>query len=309
MRINYTVIVYVCLLFLAACTEEKPQKSGPETTGVVSGLSPEIILRPSHPTKDSTIAAEVKNTNSQEDIELNWFVNDGITSREDTFTFFPAKLNKGDMVQAKATYKGKEYLSNKITIANTPPVIQNVQILPESPKCKDTLEADVTAKDRDRDKVTYKYNWLVNEKPKGKLSYLEDPFKRDDQISVEVTPFDEEDSGEPFIANTVITNSPPDVSSELQNESYQNDLYQVQVSASDHDGDTLKYSIVEGPEGLDIDPTGLITWKAGHDKAGKYDVIVLIQDGHGAQAQLPVSISIEIGYKLIEDKKAGTSGE
>jgi hypothetical protein len=303
MMTKHIAILCVCLLVLAACTEEKPQEPGGTVKTVSPGLSPEVILRPSQPTKDSTIAADVKNTIGQ-NIEVQWLVNDEMSSQENTYTFLPNKLNKGDIVQAKVLYNAKEYLSNRVIINNTPPVIKIVNILPEHPKCNDNLEADVTATDRDRDNVTYSYRWFVNEKPKGQLSYLEGHFKRDDLISVEVTPFDVEDSGETVIAQTVITNSPPEVNSELQqNESYQNELYKVQVTATDPDGDTLTYSIMEGPEGIEVDSTGLITWKAGPDKAGKYDFTVLIKDSRGAEARLPVSI--EIGYKLIQDKKEG----
>lgn len=284
------------LLFLvAACSEEQQKRPGTETVKPVSVLPPKVILRPSLPTVESTIAAEVKNITDSTKIKVQWFVNDEISSQENTYIFNPGKLNKGDIVHARVIYNGKDYFSNKVIIDNTPPVIQDVSVFPDRPKCYDTLGVNITAVDRDIDKIIFEYKWLVNGKLKEKTSYLEGPFKRDDQITVEVIPLDTEEYGKPFIAKTVIVNSPPSIDSVLKNESFENGLYHAQVSAADPDNDKLIYSVERGPEGIEISSSGLITWKAGHEKAGEYNFFVIVEDGHGADARMPMSV--EIGYK------------
>lgn len=306
MKIRHLTIIFICLLFLAACTEEKRERpvtqSAPGTVKSVSGSSPEVILRPFLPTIDSRITAEVKNVAGSANIEVQWFVNGEITSQENTYIFHPDKLKKGDVVQAKVIYDGNEYFSNKVILTDIPPVIHSGKILPENPECTDTLVVEVTAIDRDRDNITYSYRWYVNENQEGQLPYLEGVFKRGDQVSVDIVPFDNEEYGKLFTARTVITNSPPEISPELINESLKDDLYKVQVSASDPDGDTLTYSLVDAPEGIEIDQTGLITWdKVGPEKKGKHDIKVLVEDGHDAEAHL--SFSLNIGYELVPSKK------
>ena len=295
MKINFIAIFCMCMLLflIAACTEEQPKRPETELFKPAPSLNPEVILRPSLPTVEGIIAAEVKNATGT-NIEVQWFVNDEISSQENTFIFKPDKLNKGDIVQAKVIYNGKDYFSNKVIIANTMPVIKDVKILPDRPKCNDSLRVDINAMDRDRDEIFYDYKWFVNGKLKGEESYLDGPFKRDDQVTVEVTPSDTEEYGKPVTAKTVIVNSPPSIDSVIQNESFENDLFQAKVSTTDLDNDTLIYSVEKGPEGLEIDPSGLITWKAGSEKAGEHDFIVIVEDGHGARVRMPVSL--EIGY-------------
>jgi RHS repeat-associated protein/uncharacterized repeat protein (TIGR01451 family) len=58
-------------------------------------------------------------------------------------------------------------------------------------------------------------------------------------------------------------------------------LYQYDVNATDADGDTLVYSLVQAPAGMTIDTaTGLVTWTPA--AAGTFAVGVRVDDGNGA---------------------------
>ncbi|MCD6505333.1 tandem-95 repeat protein [Candidatus Poribacteria bacterium] len=48
---------------------------------------------------------------------------------------------------------------------------------------------------------------------------------------------------------------------------------------SDPDGDRLSVSLVDGPEGLELDPNGYLAWRPNYDQAGEYDVSIEASDG------------------------------
>ena len=54
------------------------------------------------------------------------------------------------------------------------------------------------------------------------------------------------------------------------------DLFVYQISAADADNDRLSYSLIENPNGMNIDSSGKISWRA--DKIGRYNVVVGVSD-------------------------------
>jgi RHS repeat-associated protein len=61
-----------------------------------------------------------------------------------------------------------------------------------------------------------------------------------------------------------------------------NQQYIYDVDAIDGDGDTLKYSLFNTPQGMIIDQnTGLISWNSGTQTAGNYSINVRVEDGKG----------------------------
>jgi len=69
-------------------------------------------------------------------------------------------------------------------------------------------------------------------------------------------------------------------------------LYSYQVGASDPNGDTLTYSSIVKPEGMDINSeNGLITWTPTNDQVGIHHIIVEISDGKQSVTQ---SFEIEV---------------
>jgi len=63
------------------------------------------------------------------------------------------------------------------------------------------------------------------------------------------------------------TNGPPSITSTPITRFVVDRAYFYQVEATDPDPDPLRYSIVEGPEGLRIDPeTGLVAWLPGQPR-------------------------------------------
>jgi hypothetical protein len=73
-------------------------------------------------------------------------------------------------------------------------------------------------------------------------------------------------------------------------------LYAYQVEASDPDGDTLTYSLVKGPPGMEIDgETGLIEWWVTSKELGPHEVIVEVSDGQGGSDQQMFTLVVKAG--------------
>ena len=64
-------------------------------------------------------------------------------------------------------------------------------------------------------------------------------------------------------------------------------VYEYQATANDADGDTIEYTVVAGPAGLEIDAgTGLVSWLPGTKQVGKQTVTLAASDGQIAARQI-----------------------
>ena len=74
------------------------------------------------------------------------------------------------------------------------------------------------------------------------------------------------------------------------------DSYRYELKAKDPDpGDTLAYSLTNGPEGMTIDPnTGLIEWRPNNEQVGEHEVIVKVTDANNVPASNTQSFTITV---------------
>ena len=100
---------------------------------------------------------------------------------------------------------------------NHAPTIKTVSILPSPAVLAGPLMVRVEAQDPDADTVKFRYRWFVNGKEiSGQTGETLPPtlVKRDDHLTVEVTPFDGKTNGVPQVSAPVqIVNTPPILSS------------------------------------------------------------------------------------------------
>jgi RHS repeat-associated protein len=69
--------------------------------------------------------------------------------------------------------------------------------------------------------------------------------------------------------------------------------YTYDVEAADPDGETLTYSLDAAPSGMTINPaTGLITWPVTPREVGAHQVVVRVQDPHGASDTQSYTLNI-----------------
>ncbi len=211
-----------------------------------------------------------------------------------SFRFTSDELKKDDIVQAVIVKDNKEYYSNEIVIKNTPPSITKSQLVPSKPVVSSILRIDIDANDVDNDNISFTYKWSINGKFISEQSYLETELKRGDKITVEVTPFDGEDSGKSVKLKSKVVNSLPLISE--NSPAINGKIYTYHLMASDPDGDILTYILKQGPDGMTIDPAnGIITWKVQTDNELEHEVKVLVSDNHGGEVL--VSFTTRISFE------------
>ncbi len=177
--------------------------------------------------------------------------------------------------------------------------IKSVKIETISGNTRDGFRATVVNTDStDSDTLNYLYKWKHN----GDEIYGEDAnklewsnsFTKGDKITVEVIPYTEE--GESILIYDVtmkIPNSPPKIISQPTGPST-NEEFTYQVEATDPDEDVLTYSLKDPPEGMSISDTGEIKWQYKKGKAGgKYNVIIMVEDGDGGKTEQVLHLKIE----------------
>lgn len=132
--------------------------------------------------------------------------------------------------------------------------------------------------------IIYKYEWSKNGQPAGSGSdSLSGGFKRGDKIAVKITPFDGDKPGGSRILTVDVQNTTPKVSAGREAQ-YDGKTFTAQIDASDPDGDTLSYELLNGPEGMTIDKkSGMVSWPLKVNNSGDYPVKVKIADGRGGE--------------------------
>jgi hypothetical protein len=102
--------------------------------------------------------------------------------------------------------------SDEITIDNTPPTIEYVQISPEAPTAEDTLSCTYSGFfDLDSDTDSSTLAWTVNGVWVSGASTLSGVFVSGDRVSCTVTPHDGEEPGVPVSDTVIIDSSAPTV--------------------------------------------------------------------------------------------------
>lgn len=81
---------------------------------------------------------------------------------------------------------------------NTPPEISEVTLLPLNPTIQSEISVRILSSDKEGDPITYKVKWFVNGKEIGEgMSFRYEEAKKGDEISAEVTPYDNKEWGKP----------------------------------------------------------------------------------------------------------------
>ena len=300
------LLLFFFLCFTIACSREntsdtntqnasdESRKNVTETSKLISVVSnkPSIEISPSEPTHSSTLVMTAKGFNIKE-AKIEWLVNSiRLAPQETPRQFKTAGTNKGDTVQAIATVDGKEILSNIVTIVNAPPEITRVKIMPEVFSPGDRLYIDAAADDIDEDDVSIGYEWTLNGEPAGSGREINAEIKRGDKLSVEVTPYDGETYGRPITLHREISNLPPMLSKESTS-NFDGKIYTYQIDAIDPDGDSLTYTLKEGPPGMTVgSANGLITWEVPPGDTGIHAITVLISDSRGGELLAPFNLKI-----------------
>lgn len=205
------------------------------------------------------------------------------------------KVNQDITVSATVDIKEKDkqlFVQRK----NSRPQIIEINISPQTPALGDMLHVKTAAVDKDGDIVTVRYQWFKNEillaEDIDQLSITSE-FKRGDTITIYAIPYDGKENGDPAFIKVTIVNSPPVIISSPQDIMIKNRILEYQIKAFDKDGDNLLYILNSGPDGANIDNSGLLRWQIPDGFRGKVNFSILVNDNNGGEA---IQIfSVEIG--------------
>jgi len=221
--------------------------------------------------------------------------------------------SKNDTVVSNT--KKESQINNTINLSNAKPGVapvekqrnfthgaKNAKLMLEHEGGQDVIK--VLIQDKPPEGITWVYEWSKNNELLGKGETVRGSFKRGDNVTVKILPFDGENYGAAKLLTTEIKNTVPRVT-EGQSATFNDKNLTYQIKATDPDGDTLTYSLVEAPPGVNIDQkSGVITWLNVPEDQQKLDLKVKINDGHDGEIiyQSTVNFSQPVKEKLTAQK-------
>lgn len=286
----FLIILYSAFLFSCSEPTDNTVLSGVDekTAGSEAPTHSQASITPVDATVKSVISLNAK-TELLNGAQVNWYINGDKIELARSLRLPLNNYKKGDIIQAVITKDDKEHRSNTIAINNTPPVMQTSSLSPRYPVVNSTLTVNLRAADADGDVVSFAYKWFVNGKLVSDQNFLDPEFHRGDTVELEVTPYDNEETGNKIRLKRTVANALPVFSEVATNVDGHADRHMI--TASDPDGDTLTYKLKKGPDGMTVDPSsGEIKWRRELDDKRSYDVEVIINDNHGAEIFVPFRI-------------------
>ncbi|MGH7884507.1 MAG: Ig domain-containing protein, partial [Thermodesulfobacteriota bacterium] len=169
---------------------------------------------------------------------------------------------------------------------NRPPTIEEISIETISSNPRDGFKAVTTAADPEGDLVDFIYQWKYDDEDiigetSQTLAWQED-FKRGGVISIEVIPYDNYAQGIWKSEGTLtIPNSPPIIES-IPPKELENGKLSYEIKASDPDGDNIKISLNNAPDGVSLnEESKLLEWDINDANAGEYKFEIVVSDEQG----------------------------
>jgi subtilisin family serine protease len=104
-----------------------------------------------------------------------------------------------------------------------------------------------------------------------------------------------------FAVKVTNANDPPIIISVPETSASVGQFYNYDVEATDQDQDTLEFSLVEAPPGMNVDETtGLIHWTPGVGQVGSHTVVVQVFDGNGGTDTQTFTIDVASAGECID---------
>lgn len=233
-------------------TTDSIQINGTNTAPVVES----VTISPNSPLTTDDLDADWTTSDAESDSITNWQIRwkiDGVISQnhdgEEVISF--AQTSKGQSWSAgvkvfDGTVWSEELWSNPVAIGNTPPVIENLLILPNMAKVGDSLNYNYSFIDADNDIITEtEETWYVAGSIVADIGNLPDYFNLSDVIRLELRISDGNIWSESFSAEINLENTAPSVNitSMVEEPNSLNDL-NISIETSDVDGHSVTTTII-----------------------------------------------------------------
>ena len=182
--------------------------------------------------------------------------------------------------------------------SNRRPRIQFVKILPDNIYGDTPATVNFRAEDPEGNLINTSFQWYINGRKRIGQAGRRLPasyFGSGDTLTVELTVSDGQDSISNMSPEVTVLNSPPVM--EFPGQIGSLDGFQIQ--ASDPDQDRLSFTIEDGPPGLTINNSGVLSYAASQDSSvgGDYSMTITVTDPSGDSASLPLSIHVTPGLE------------
>ena len=284
-------------LILLGCQRGEVGAGNPNTKLTTGNHHPVVRAATLQPTPLVLTGPIVVHVDAQ-DVDRNplsfryrWIVNGQSIRNQDGEQLSPELLKRGDAVSVEiwpydGMVEGRPFTMEPVVVGNSPPVVEQLAIEPESVSPGIRVQARVDISDVDRDLIRVSYRWwkndaLVQEGDEAELDTA--GFSRGDTLSVEAVPFDGVQKGKAVRSVPIrVGNIPPRIVS-APAKSIINNRYEYQVEATDAESDAITFSLETAPPGMTIDEyKGFVSWQISPDQIGVHKVRVLAKDSQGA---------------------------
>ena len=264
-----------------------------------------VTISPEKPNRETDLSFFVQSQDPDRDpvtYEYQWMKNDLDLAGEKKEILTCVNFKKGDVIRVKVTpsdgkVEGTPFLSPPVKILNSPPVVQEIRIDPQTAYASDPLKVHVKGFDADGDFIYYAYQWekngVVLTDDTGEVLDRE-RFKKGDSISVTVFPDDREAKGAPKKSEPVVIGNSPPIITSAPSTAVEGMTYQYQVKAHDPDRDPMQFVVKAGPKGMTIDKeTGLIRWEIRKEDRGAHSIEVEASDNSGGRSIQRYTLTVE----------------
>jgi hypothetical protein len=285
-RIVNVLLIASLLLFLS-CNKKQDKIS----KGIRSDLG-SVIISPENAKTYTDIRIAItlnKKGATLNDLEYNWYINDNVASKDRLLS--KDLFKKGDRIQLKISLDDKTSYSNEILVKNSIPVISFARIVKENNKLYINGKFD----DNDNDSVDINVNWHKDNKlVKNSKSIALNEIGNAKSLYAVIIPFDGYDSGVVYkTAEYRVVNSSPMITS-TPNMHLDGNTFTYNVIAEDPENDHISFSLIEPPEGANIDPsTGILTYIVPDNFKGDITLKIKVDDNHGNSTTQQFSYTIK----------------
>jgi hypothetical protein len=248
---------------------------------------------PAEPRVNNTLQVQMAGEKfSPEPVSCRWFKNGMALEGETNPTLAPGRFKRGDEIVAEVTGApgAPAQRTAPVTIVNSAPrIVAASADLRTEPSA--SLFVQVSAIDADNDDVALSYQWYRNGKlmPGATRPTVDvSSFEMGDEVHAEVTASDGHESSGPQNSDPIrIGSNAPEITSTPPTslDGARRFVYQLQVRAPQPKA--LRYQLIDAPEGMSIDESGLIEWTmpALSGDAHTYEVVVRVSDPTGGEAE------------------------
>ena len=286
-----------CALLLAGC-------GGGTKQATVQRHDTGVRLVPDPATTTAELAAVVEVSGADPArCQFSWERGGAVIALASSGVLPPSQFQKGDVVSVAVTLPaeakgGARTLRAETHIVNSPPVVRSVHLGADLSRGGVELMASSECWDPDGDGATASYRWFRNGQPiegaSGTTLSTRDLVKGD-RIEVEAVADDGEGRSEPRRSEAyLLDNRAPRFAAEPPAMSSDQLELRVKTSASDPDGDPVRYELEQAPSGMTIDDQGNIRWllppKEG--RPGEVRVVVRASDPRGGVATQEFTVKL-----------------